>query len=127
MTGRRTLVLLAFLAGCSGAPRASNPPVAALAAPEPADWRWDLTPEAVLAARLATLVALPDRDRTFANTIAALEAASSDYDETTNHLSLFAEIHQDAAVRTASNACADEVARVATARDSRLDVYRAVQ
>ena len=76
---------------------------------------------------LAALAALPDRDRTFANTVEALEQAVAEYQDVSGRLSILKEVHPEASVREAAEEVEEQAGRYLVAVASRRDLYQAVK
>src|SRR5690242_489692 len=84
----------------------AHPPFARLAAVDVPDLRFDYTPEQLdqacadaehaVDAKLAEIVAIPDAQRTFANSFGAAEQALADYGAASGRLAFLKESHPDA-------------------------------
>lgn len=101
----------------------------------PLHFQW--TPEALAAAcshaeeasdaSLAQIVAVPPAQRTYANTFAAYERATADYNDIVQPLQFMKEIHADAKVRAAGAACAEQSSKYAVKTSARRDIYLALK
>ncbi len=99
--------------------------------------RFDYTPQEIsaleataaaeLEANLSTLTAVPIGERTFENTVLALENAYTNYWFVPKNLSLLAYFHADPSVREASALLETSGSRVKAAVLARRDVYRALK
>ncbi len=142
------LLVLALGLGSGCAPKAergvtahASPKPAAAAAPiarvdvDPLDVTWSpeemssacTAAESEADARLASLVAIPDADRTFQNTALALESATADYAEKVARLTFMKSVHTDAAVREAAGRCEERAGKYAVALGARKDLYKAMK
>ncbi len=133
-----TLALAALAAGCAAR---QGPSAAAASAHVPrvdvplVDHR--LSPEQIQARMaeaqgacdraLAAVVAVPDGDRTFGNTVEAIEQALSTYTDAALRISVLRSVHPSPAVREAAAAADESFERHTVEVASRRDLYRAVQ
>ncbi len=76
---------------------------------------------------LAALVAVPDAQRTFANTPEAMELALDSYGDTAGRLSILKDIHPDEKVREASAQAEETAGKYMVQIASRRDLYRAIK
>ncbi len=112
-------------------------PFAELAAVDVPDLRFDYTPdqldkacadaEKTVDAKLAALVAIPDPDRTFANTVDASEQALAEYMDASGRLAFLKEIHPDAKVREAAARCEQRAGKHGVELGARKDLYLAMK
>ena len=78
-------------------------------------------------AKLAALVAVPDAQRTFANSFNAYEQATADYSDEVGRLSFLKDIHPDAKVRAAAAGCEEEAGKYSVKVGARKDIYVALK
>lgn len=78
-------------------------------------------------AAIARIIAIPDKDRTFANTIGALDDLYADLEDSTSMLVFMSNVHPDAAVRDASTAAEEKVNNFGVDVWKREDLYKAVK
>jgi thimet oligopeptidase len=112
-------------------------PFARLAAVDTPDLRFDYTPEQLdqacadaehaVDAKLAEIVAIPDAQRTFANSFGAAEQALADYGDASGRLSFLKEIHPDAKVREAAARCEERAGKHFVELGARKDLYLAMK
>ncbi|MBS2028321.1 MAG: Zn-dependent oligopeptidase [Deltaproteobacteria bacterium] len=96
-----------------------------------------LTPDQVTAAckqaettadaKLAALVAVPDAQRSFANSFNAYEQAMADYSDDVGRLSFLKDIHPDAKTRAAAAGCEEESGKYFVKVGARKDIYLALK
>jgi thimet oligopeptidase len=128
------LVLVASCATLSGSHESRGP--WSFASTQPVDvpplrTRW--TPEEVKAAcdqsekvadaKLLEVVAIPDAQRTFANTADAIEQITTDWGDVVSRVSFMKDIHTDAKVRAAAAACEEQAGKYAVRLAARKDLY----
>ncbi|MFN7134441.1 MAG: M3 family metallopeptidase, partial [Myxococcales bacterium] len=77
--------------------------------------------------KLSSIAAMPAAQRTFANTVDALEQAVMDYLDTTQRLGILKELHTDEKVRRAAGEVEEAAGKYLVALSARRDLYRAVQ
>ena len=116
---------------------AAHPAFAQLAAVDVPDLRFDYTPEQLdqacaeaekaVDAKLAAIVAIPDAQRTFANSFAATEQAMAEYGDATGRLAFLKEIHPDAGVREAAARCEERAGKKLVELGARKDLYLAMK
>ena len=130
---KRLFACLLLLAACSTTPKPSSAPKGLVdAAPLRTDW----TPEQLQAtcgeaektsdAKLLQVVAIPDAQRTFANTPEGIEQITADWSEVVSRASFMKNIHTDEKVRAAAAACEEEAGKYAARLASRKDLYLAI-
>ncbi|HEX9576209.1 MAG TPA: M3 family metallopeptidase [Myxococcales bacterium] len=132
------LVLVASCATLSGSHESRGP--WSFASTQPVDvpplrTRW--TPEEVKAAcdqsekvadaKLLEVVAIPDAQRTFANTADAIEQITTDWGDVASRVSFMKDIHTDAKVRAAAAACEEQAGKYAVRLAARKDLYLATK
>lgn len=78
-------------------------------------------------ARLAAVVALPDAQRTFANTVAELEDATVTFADAAGRLDVLANIHTEATVRDAAAMAQMQAGQYLVEVSARRDIYGAVK
>ena len=76
---------------------------------------------------LAAIVAVPTADRSFANTVEAMEQAIEDYVDVVERLGILKHVHRDEKVRVAAAAAEEASAKYLVRIASRRDLYRAVR
>ena len=116
---------------------AVHPPFDQLAAVDVPALRFDYTPEQldqacagaekVVDDKLAAIVAIPDAQRTFANTFDAYEQALADYTDASGRLAFLKEIHPDAKVRDAAARCEERWGKHGVELGARKDLYLAMK
>ena len=127
------LACLLLLAACSTTPKPSSARKGLVdAAPLRTDW----TPEQLQAtcgeaekasdAKLLQVVAIPDAQRTFANTPEGIEQITADWNEVVSRAIFMKNIHTDEKVRAAAAACEEEAGKYAARLASRKDLYLAI-
>jgi thimet oligopeptidase len=79
-----------------------------------------------LEAELSSILAIPDDQRSFANTIKALETATARHDDVVRPMEILGNVSTDPKVRMASKLVEDDNGEYATRLWSRKDLYRAV-
>jgi thimet oligopeptidase len=99
--------------------------------------RWKYTPEEIAqlcdqaektaTQKLAALVAVPDAQRTFANSFNAYEQSMTDYSDAVTRLSFMKEVHPDAKVREAAAACEERAGKFYVQVGARKDLYLALK
>ncbi|HVO19053.1 MAG TPA: M3 family metallopeptidase [Anaeromyxobacter sp.] len=107
-------------------PRTAVPLLEHRLSPEQIGARMEAAEAACDQALLAT-VAVPDAERTFANTVEALEQALDGYADVAGRISILKEVHPEAEVRAAAGEAEERFNRYAVAVASRRDLYRAVK
>jgi thimet oligopeptidase len=78
-------------------------------------------------ASIAKVIAIPDKDRTFGNTIGALDELYAALENTTSMLVFMSSVHPDAAVRDASTAAEEKYNNFGVDVWKREDLYKAVK
>ena len=78
-------------------------------------------------AKLAALVAVPDDQKTFANTFVAYEEAEADYADAVGRLGFMKDINTDAKVRQAGAECEEEAGKYSVKVGARKDLYLAMK
>lgn len=76
---------------------------------------------------IEAIVAVPDKDRTFANTIGALDTLLADLEDSTSLFVFMSNVHPDASVREASQGAEEKLNNFAVDLGKREDLYRAVK
>lgn len=77
-------------------------------------------------AELAKIVAIPDAERTFDNTVGALEYATAQLLDTTQRTQIWKDVHTDAAVRDAAAKAEEDSGQYLVKLGARRDLYQAV-
>ncbi|MEO6771817.1 MAG: M3 family metallopeptidase [Kofleriaceae bacterium] len=113
------------------------PPFAQLAAVDVPDLQFEFTPaqldqacaavENTVDAQLAAIVAIPDGQRTFANTFDATEQALAEYEDASGRLAFLKEIHPVAEVRAAAARCEERAGKHGVELGARKDLYLAMK
>jgi len=134
---RAALATALMLAACSHDPSRNGSGGGEGGIVDAAPLRTDWTPEQLKAAceeaqktcdaKLAKIVAVPDAQRTFANTPEALEQVTTDWSEIVGRASFMKDIHRDEKVRSAAAACEEEAGKYGARIASRKDLYLAVK
>jgi len=118
---RAALATALMLAACSHDPSRNGSGGGEGGIVDAAPLRTDWTPEQLKAAceeaqktcdaKLAKIVAVPEAQRTFANTPEALEQVTTDWSEIVGRASFMKDIHRDEKVRSAAAACEEEAGK----------------
>jgi len=124
----------ALLLACAGAPNLAQSDDYRPVGDPP---KFDLAPEQITQAettaretlekKLTAIVSLKPRKRNFANTVAALDAAVTDYDEAVEVPTFLAYVSADPRVREAASALELESAKYTVDLSTRRDLYNAVK
>lgn len=136
MPHRLTLASAALAAGCAttrpapivplpSAPRLEIPFLAPDQTPQGIGRALDGAIEACDAA-LNRVAAVPDDERTFANTVDAIEQAVADYTDAAQRLQIWKDLHTDKAVRDAAAEAEEKSGQYLVKLAARRDLYKAV-
>src|SRR5690242_1524197 len=78
-------------------------------------------------ARLAAIVAIPDPERTFDNTVEALEQAAASFGDAAQRLQILKDVHTSPEVRGAAAEAEEKAGQYSVRMGARRDLYRAVK